>query len=402
MKILMLTPYLPYPPASGGQIRTYNLLRHLSSAHEITLVCLYKKIEERQYAQHLKDYCKDIYLCKRPEKPWQISTVLKSVFGLLPFLVVRNYSQEAADKVEELLKTESFDVLHAETFYVMPHIPKTHIPTLLVDQTLEYRVYKHYITQLPWYLHHPLRLDTFKLKFWEKHYWNHAQLVAAVSDSDAAMIHDLAPNINPVVIPNGASDDMFVMDPVKKDIKESVKMLFVGNFSWLQNTEAVGFLIEQVMPLLSHDTIQYELTVAGQNIPSRLLQAKASNLHFVNLNEAGNEQVRQVYTDAHVFVAPIFGPGGTRLKILTAMATRLPVVTTATGAEGLALQDGVSVLLAQSPQEFAQKITHIAQDDVLRQALAHNAYTIARSQFSWESITKKLVSSYESLVSSRN
>lgn len=398
MRILMLTPYLPYPPASGGQIRTYNLLKHLSKSHEITLVCLYKREEERQHAEQLRTYCKDIFLCKRPEKPWQLTTILKAIFGLLPFLIVRNYSPEAASTVQKLLREQTFDVIHAETFYVMPHIPQTSIPTILVDQTLEYRVYKHFISKLPWYLHHPLRLDTFKLKYWEEHYWNHAQLVAAVSKTDAEAIHMLAPNIKPVVIPNGASDDMFVEKPIIKNSEGVTNLLFVGNFAWLQNTEAAKYLIEEILPLLKNKLSNYRLTVAGQKIPDSFTNLKDTHIRCVDLEGSDNETVRDIYTNASIFVAPIFGPGGTRLKILTAMATHLPVVTTSTGAEGLYLTHTESVMLAEDPKGFVESIVALANDQGMREHVANNAYSIARTSFSWESITKTLVESYQSII----
>src|SRR3989338_6323062 len=130
MKILMLTPYLPYPPASGGQIRTLYLLKYLGKNHDITLVALYKTDSEKKYAEYLRSYCKDIYLCKRAEKPWQPSIILKAIFSGLPFLIVRNFSQEATTTIKKLLETNTYDVIHAETFYIMPHIPQTHTPIL--------------------------------------------------------------------------------------------------------------------------------------------------------------------------------------------------------------------------------------------------------------------------------
>ena len=136
MKILMVTPYLPYPAASGGQIRTLNLLKYLCKENEITLVALYKSNSQKFHSEYLKKYCKEIYLCKRPESPWQPGLILKSIFSLKPFLVVRNFSSEAADVIARLLKEEKFDVIHSETFYVMPHIPDTGVPILLVEQTI--------------------------------------------------------------------------------------------------------------------------------------------------------------------------------------------------------------------------------------------------------------------------
>lgn len=400
MNILMLTPYLPYPPNSGGQIRTFNLLKNLSQEHSITLVCLYKNEAEKAHAAALEPFCAAVHLCKRPEKPWQISNVLKAVFGPLPFLIVRNYSSEAAATVERLLHTQHFDVIHAETFYVMPHIPTTSIPILLVEQTLEYRVYKHYISKLPWFLHHPLRIDTFKLKFWESYYWKRAQLVAAVSEADAVAIRTLSKGVRPVVIPNGATDEMFATQKEASQItvhKENT-ILFVGNFAWLQNTEAAGFLLDEVTPLLHELKKKVHIIIAGQGIPLSFKKQKPNYVTFVDLTDASNEFVQKLYQSAAVFAAPIFGPGGTRLKILTAMASRVPVVTTKTGAEGLFLEDEKSVLLAEDARSFAEKLARLLDDESLQNAIADSAYQSALNHFSWKSITKSLVEAYKTII----
>src|SRR3989338_8581966 len=142
MKILMLTPYLPYPPSSGGQIRTYNLLKYLSKNNKITLISLYKNEQEKKYIAHLEKFCSNIYVCKRAERPWQLKNMIKAIIFPYPFLIVRNFSEEARDKVRKLLDEEHFDVIHAETFYIMPHLPETNVPVLLVEQTIEYQVYQ--------------------------------------------------------------------------------------------------------------------------------------------------------------------------------------------------------------------------------------------------------------------
>src|SRR4030043_1464102 len=112
MKILMITPYVPYPPSSGGQIRTLNLLKYLSQQNEITLVCLYKFESEKTHEHQLRPYCKKIYFCHRTENPWTPRTVFGSVFSLNPFLIVRNSSDDAKNVLEKLFKREKFDVIH--------------------------------------------------------------------------------------------------------------------------------------------------------------------------------------------------------------------------------------------------------------------------------------------------
>src|SRR5690349_8273203 len=143
MKILMLTPYLPFPPSSGGQIRSLNLIKQLSKKHEITLCSLIKEDKDRKYGEELKKYCKAVHIFKRPEKPWTLSNILRTGFSTLPFLVIRNYSPSESKELPNIIKEGEFDLIHAETFYVGPHIPKTDIPIVLVDQTIEYEVYRH-------------------------------------------------------------------------------------------------------------------------------------------------------------------------------------------------------------------------------------------------------------------
>ncbi|MBI3954513.1 hypothetical protein HY333_00565, partial [Candidatus Collierbacteria bacterium] len=142
MKILMLTPYLPYPDSSGGQIRTQNLLKHLRLEHELTLFSLIKSREEKKYIPILeRNFCKKVKVFERPPRPWMLRNILRTGFSLNPFLIVRNFSQKAKQAIAEELRTNHYDLIHAETFYAMPHIPPTNLPVVLVDQTIEYQVY---------------------------------------------------------------------------------------------------------------------------------------------------------------------------------------------------------------------------------------------------------------------
>ncbi len=393
----MLTPYLPYPPASGGQIRTLNLLKYLRENHEITLVSLYKNEKEKQYAEHLKNYCKEIYLCKRAEKPWQIKNILKAVFSFLPFLIVRNYSVEARSTVEKLLKEQEFDVIHAETFYIMPHIPKTTIPVLLVEQTIEYKVYQHFISQLFFPVRLALSLDIFKLKHWEKFYWKKAALVAAVSKSDQEIIKNVEPTINPVIIPNGAGDEMFVEKILEKSL-ENPKILFVGNFYWLQNVEAAQYLINKVFPKLLKEVPTAQLIIAGQNVSHKIDTFSSANIKVINIAPDDTQGIKDQYENATLFVAPIFGPGGTRLKILASMASGLPVVSTETGIEGLGVENKKHFLIAHTPDEFVVQSKLILSDKKLFDEIRVNSYEHVKKLYSWKAIALKLENVYKTIL----
>jgi len=395
MKILMLTPYLPYPPASGGQIRTFNLLKYLHRNHEITLVSLYKSENEKQYADYLKSYCSRIFVCKRAEKPWQRNIILKTIFSSKPLLIVRNFSAEAEAVLKKLLDREKFDVIHAETFYVMPHLPKTKIPILLVEQTIEYQVYQHFVNRLFFMIRPLLLLDVLKLKFWEKYYWKKAGIVATVSQTDRKMIKKDEPGINPVIIPNGAGDEMFVRNLSTKVLKENV-FLFQGNFSWLQNREAANYLADKLFPLLTKVLPNCKIVIAGQET-KRINGFIPAQITLIEIKPDNTEMVKTIYQKAALFIAPIFGPGGTRLKILAAMASGLPVISTKTGIEGLDVKNNNDVLIADNPQQFVDKIKLILKNKDLYDKIRKNAFILVKKKYSWQSISKQLEVVYQSL-----
>lgn len=393
MKILMLTPYLPYPPASGGQIRTLNLLRYLSSSHEITLIALYKDPSEKKYASYLRAFCTQVYLCKRPEKPWQMNIIAKATFTAEPFLVVRNFSEEAKRLLKRLLKEEYFDVIHAETFYVMPHLPETKVPTLLVEQTIEYKVYQHFVNSLPLPIRPLFFHDIIKLKYWERLYWKKATMVATVSQADKNLLKEVEPDIHTVVIPNGAADEMFISPFPKKDFTHPT-LLFMGNFSWLQNIEAAEYLTRKIYPKLEKKLPHCRVIIAGQNA-SRL--SRLRNIDVVDIKASDAKTVKHFYEKSTLFIAPIYGPGGTRLKILTAMASGLPVISTQTGIEGLQVKDDNEVLVANDSDEFVTEIENILKDKKLYGKLQKNAFDHVKKNYSWDAISKQLEVVYRTI-----
>ena len=397
MKILMVTPYVPYPPSSGGQIRTYNLLKYLSQSNEITLVALYKNDEEKKYESYLKKYCKKIYLCKRPSSPWQFNNILKTVFSSSPFLVVRNYSDEAKTIINKLLQREKFDVIHAETFYVMPHIPETKVPTVLVEQTIEYKVYKHFINSLPFYLRFLIYfdIDIYKLKYWERFYWKKANIVVVVSSSDEEIIKTEENKIKTSIIPNCVGDEMITNKLEKKDFKNPT-IFFQGNFFWLQNVEAANFIISKIYPKLVKELTHVKVVIAGQNA-KKLGSLINKNINIVNIEPDNINKVKDLFKKNTLFIAPIFGPGGTRLKILAAMGSGMPVISTVTGIEGLDVTNNKNVIIAGNQLEFVAKIKQLLVNKNLYEKIRINAYNLVKKKYQWSQTAKDLESVYKNL-----
>lgn len=392
MKILMLTPYVPYPPSSGGQVRTYNLLKYLSKNNEIHLLCLYKKNEEKKYEKNLSLYCKKIYFCKRSEKPFTLKNIIKSIFSSKPFLIVRNYSTEAKITLKKILEKENFDIIHVETSYMLPNLPETKTPVVLIEHTIEYKVYQHFVNSLPFFIKWLFYFDILKLKKLEISYWKKIKKIATVSENDAQIIKNHIPSINPIIIPNGAGDDLFEKKLTPKNIKKPI-ILFVGNFSWLQNTEAAKYLIEKIYPK-TQKIKNILFIIAGQNAKEKLGKIKKKKIKIIDLKLNDKKTVKKLYQKASIFIAPIFGPGGTRLKILGAMASGLPVISTKIGVNGLDLKENKEVLIAEKPEEFVNQIKKILSNKKLYEKIRKNAHQIIKKKYNWKIITKKLEKFY--------
>lgn len=393
MKILMLTPYLPYPLISGGQIRSYNLLKNLAKKHEITLIALIKHDDEKKYIKSISAYCHKVIVAKRPEKPWTIGNILQTGFGKYPFLVVRNFSPDAQKEVVKLLKNEVFDLIHAETFYVMPHIPKTQVPILLVEQTIEYEVYRHFVetirfTPVKWLL----SIDVKKIRFWEEHFWKRANRVVAMSDSDKSVMQKNVPNLEVSIVPNGVDANFFTY--AKKTLTNSPTVLFVGNFKWLQNKEAVTILSKHIWPKIIKKLPSAKLWIVGRFPTKEIVALKNENVSISD----NIDDIRFAYEKSDVLLAPIYGPGGTRYKILEAMASGVAVVTTPWGIEGLGITYGKQALIGENTASLAEATLKILTNQKFFNQISTNANELVRKTYNWNSIAKILDKIYESVA----
>lgn len=393
----MLTPYLPFPTNSGGQIRSYNLIKQLSKKHQITLCSLIKYDNEKKYVEKLRPYCKEIYVFKRPEKPFELRNILRTGFSLYPLLVVRNFSFDEKKALPQIIKDGNFDIIHAETFYVSPHIPKTRLPIVLVDQTIEYQVYSHKVKHLANFLLKPLMpllyLDVLKIKYWETFYWKRASRVVAVSKRDANIMRYLVPKLKVTIVPNGVGDDLIADVP----IHFSKKIVFIGNYAWLQNTEAARFLATEIFPKIIEKIPDARLVLAGQ-YAEKLKDLKTDSISVEDFELDDIEGIKSVFRNNGVLVAPIEGPGGSRLKILGAMAAKLPVITTKVGIAGIDAVDGESYLNGETVEEIVDATVRILSDKKLYEKIVKNARNFVEENYFYESIAKKLDQVYEEVV----
>lgn len=392
MKILMLTPYLPYPLISGGQTRSYNLIKNLTGKHDITLFAFIRDDEERKFIPELEKFCKKVKVFKR-RKAWSPVNVLLAGISPYPFLVSIYRSPSLKKAIARELEENEYDLIHAETFYVMPNIPKTALPTVLVEQTIEYAVYKHFVEETPPRVLRPLLLfDVQKIKFWEKHFWYEAARVVAMSERDKEAILELAPDLKVDIVPNGVDVGWFSQ---KKRKDGDAKVLYVGYFKWLQNREAVEFLIEEVWPKIKKETREARLWIVGRGTSDEIKRLAGKDIQV----SEDIEDIRDAYVNSDVLVAPIKGPGGTRLKILEAMASGIPVVTTSVGIEGLRVEHEKQALIEDDAESIAQAAIKVLKNKDFARRLGEAGRELVSRYYSWTKSAQLLDKIYKEAAS---
>lgn len=396
MNILMLTPYLPYPLVSGGQIRTYNLLKNLHSKHNITLFCYIRKEEERQYIDKLKPFCHKIVVFKR-HPVWSVRNIVRSQFSPDPLLVTMYRSPELTKAIIKELKEFKYDLIHAETFYVMPNIPKTSLPIILVVQTIEHLGYKEFTKRHTNPFVKPFMYwDVMKIKMWEEYYWRNATRLITMSEDDKRYILKRLPDVGSIdVVENGVDIPYFF--ETKKELGKNFIVLFVGTFKWLPNVEAVEYLVGEVWAKIKEKIPNAKLWIVGNSPTQTILNFAQSDSSIVVKGRVND--IRDAYKHANVLLAPVWSGKGTRYKILEAMATDTPVVATQLAVEGLGVENGVHALIANSSVALASHVVSLYHDQKLANLLAKNGKQLIKERYDWKRIALKLDNVYKTVGS---
>lgn len=385
MRILFVSALLPYPLHSGGQVRVYNLLKRLGTSHKITLCTFLREYEE-------KDFVRNLPFCQRVETvyrghAWQLRYITKSLLTSYPFLFATYALDEMKTIIQKELSNDHYDLIHLEPSYVWGALPQTQLPLVITEHNIEYLGYKGYIEHLPSFpLRYLLSIDIAKLAGWERRLWKSAAKVIAVSMEDSDIIRREVPESRVAVVPNGVDIQEFSFQS-KSKINDRPIVLFVGNFSWHQNRDAVTYLLRDTWPLITNAFPRARLRIVGRG-------ASSDFATFIHKSGAelldGVENIQQEYHRADVLIAPIRIGSGSRYKILEAMASGLPVITTPVGASGIDVVGSRDLLISTEPVDFVSALRSILKNDGTRHAMVASARKIIERKYNWNSIAVSL------------
>ncbi|MFZ2025166.1 MAG: glycosyltransferase family 4 protein [Microgenomates group bacterium] len=382
MNILFVSALLPYPLHSGGQVRMYNLLKALSKKHDITLMSFIRNEEERALATHIS-FVKDVHMIMRG-KGRQAKYIFKAL-GNFPLLLATYDNRMMQQKIKEELARKKYDLVHIEPFYVFPSLPPLSVPMIVSEHNVEYAIYLKNAEKIRFPLLKPLAyFDAVKIKIWEEIVWQRARIVTAVSEDDAKIISASTKKETPV-IPNGVDTKTFTYVGKKFD-KKNPTFLFVGNFLWAPNLEAVRQLLTTIWLKILLVYPEAKLTIVGKHFPSGLRKYILPSVHL----EEYVEDIRDAFAASDVLLAPMGIGGGTKFKILEAMATGTLVVTTKEGRMGIVGTSGKEFYEAATPEEFGSAVNTIYAHPETAKTITKNARKMVETMYDWQAIAEKL------------
>ncbi len=395
--ILMLTPYLPYPPVSGGRTRTYELIKRLRSDYTITLVCFGRPEEQALDWSPLRDLC-EVMVVDRAPSPGTIRAALLSLTSIRP-VTMRLYASTAMrEKLRQLLHTRTFGVVHVESFYMVQNLPADlRVPVLLAEPAIEYIAWgRHARVAQPVYQRPALALEAGKTRLFEAQTWGTATVVGVMSEVDANIVKRATPGVATALTPNGVDTEHFQSMDV---VRESDSAIYMGDYKYFPNTDAIRYFVREIMPLIRAEQPGFHLTLIGKEPPPDLQALGADPNSGVRVTGLVDD-TRPYLSRSAVFVCPLRSGSGTRFKLLESLACGCPVVSTALGCEGLGAVNGQHMLIADTPRAFADSVLRILSDTAYAQQLGKQGRAWVASQHSWDRSAALIRDLYRRLIGS--
>jgi glycosyltransferase involved in cell wall biosynthesis len=387
-KLLFVADLFPYPLDRGQHVRVQNLLAACGQACEVTFVgpAPAPGVDRREVEQH----CTRVVYLTAPNAPWRkrlsdLARTARLAPGVpWPATLRRNEAFVAA--LSEV-RPETFDLVWAERPHIARLCADFRSRTIIdLDDIEHVKVARRFRVQrnAAERAHSAYRYMLFRhLELsWSRQFL--ASVVCSENDRAYLVRHGCR---NAIVVPNGPGSRSMVLPARRpRDPASPLRIAFLGNVDSVPNADAIAWFADDILPALRAHFPEAILDVIGPGATPAIRERYASRAHFRGFVD----DLGAALAEYDLLVAPLRFGGGTKLKVLDAMAHGVPVVTSSVGAEGLSLTNGEHVLLADTVDETVEGILSIKRDPDLADRLVTNAFTVVSDLFSWETIQHRL------------
>ncbi len=404
MKILWLSHLVPYPPKGGVMQRSYNLMKEMSKYHDLYIICFFQKSLQPTDADR-QNAIKGLSQLGRIVSTFELNSdksrinnlwlAIKSLFTRDPYTVNWLKKGGLSESIQAAINKNTINLVHFDTISWAPYIKDAHgCKRVLNHHNIESHMMlrrakkeKNIFKKIYFYQ------EGWKIQAYEKKYCNKFDLNITCSEVDVGRLKSISPNIFAHDIPNGVDIDYFY--PLRlPEIPNS--MVFVGGMSWYPNIAAMKFFVLEVLPRIIKKIPDAHLTIIGRNPPTWLSELGKTN-HNITVTGFVDD-VRPFIDKASIYICPINDGGGTKLKVLDALAMGKAIVAHPIACEGINVSDGEDVYYASTAQEFEKNIVMLFSSDTLRKKMGEKGRLLIESDYNFECIGKNMSNLYTQLL----
>lgn len=405
MKILILTPQLPYPPHQGTSLRNYHIIRGLAARHEISLLSFLESNQQDdvQSIAPLLDLCTAVHTVPVPARSTK-KRLNQLVTTRRPDMEHRLHSTHFHIKLKQLLSATQFDIVQIEGIELARTIDIIRVVSpvsriVFDDHNAETELQRRALqadrgNPRRWVAASYSRVQVARLARFEAWACGAADWVTAVSEQDKISLTTLFPELHTsiTVIPNCIDVKQY---QISQDAAAfDFDLVFSGKMDYRPNVDAVLWFADNVWPLVIAERPLTTWAIVGQKPHSRL--ERLESLPSVTIT-GWVDSVQPYLAGAKVYIMPFRVGSGTRLKLIEAMAAGKAIVSTPMGAEGFPVQDQQELLLAVTPDEMATAVNHLLANPEERKRLGKTAQALA-NQYDWRRVVPKFEAIYQELT----
>ena len=391
MKILFLTPVLPFPPNGGDRIRTFHLLKYLGMKHEIWLLTFIGSPAELRHIPELEKYCRNVTAVLLSDTHGLRHRFI-NLFESRPYYTARYFaSDEMKQKLGTLLTANRFDVVHTSTLAMAQYTCKLQGVVNILDGIDA--VSRNNLQQ--WRMPTGLRnrvlsfLDWLKTVDYEVSLYSRFDRCLLVSTVDRAYLHKKNPRLPIEVAPIAVDHDYFRPTMAEESTN---RLVFSGGMNYTPNNDAMIYFCSSILPLIEKTYPTVMLYIVGKNVSRKLTMIARNKPNIILTGFV--EDYRQVIGTSTVFVCPLRMGTGVKNKVLEAMAMGKAIVSTSVGAEGIPVVSGREMLIADKPAEFANAVIELLKDSNMRRDFGIRARELVISEFDMEKIASTVDAIY--------
>ena len=415
LKILWLSHVVPYPPRGFGVLqRSHHLVREVARYHDVSLVSFIQKgllaatfpsveaglVEARRV---LSEFCVSVDFVPIPSEERAYGKFWLALSSLLqrdPSSINWLKSPAMSTAIRQQFQPDHFDLVHFDTISLAPYLKDvTDSATVLDHHSIESHMMLRRAAKEPspikkvYFMQEGIRLQSYEKRVCPKF---DANITCSTLDSDR--LRELIPSGSLIdEIPNGVDINYF--QPSERPVV-SQSMIFVGSLNWYPNRDAMIYFAEQIWPAIKQRIPQAQMDVVGAHPPKELLALAAQDGNF--RVHGFVDDVRPYIERAAVYVCPIRDGGGTRLKILDALAMGKAIVAHPIACEGIEVTDNKDILLATDPDGYVAHLERLFRDEPYRNLIGSAGRNLIVSKYSYTAIGKKLADLYNRVVTTRN